>query len=148
MAVKIKLKYVGPVADIDRDGLEIARVFIPDNSYIDTPVFTEGYPNEEGVGDGETYGKSIYATNVDGLGAGPGLLPMAHTTTKFAMFEQAVMAAAEAEEKEEENKGVEFEIEDDYTEQLYWEQMCRNMATRGFYCEVGDKKYGEDTSGN
>ena len=145
-AVTVKIKYVGPVADIERKGLEIARTFTPNNSYVDTPVFTEGYPNDDSsIGDGEAYGKSIYATNVCGVGGGPGLLPMNSTTVKFAYFEQAIMVAAEAKEKEEENTGVEFELaEGDYEDVLYWEQMCRNMAVRGFYCEVGDKKYGTD----
>ena len=145
--MEIKIKYNGPVADFERKGMNIPRVFEPINSYIDTPVFTEGYPNEDSVGDGETYGKSIYATNVDGLGAGPGLLPMNSTTVKFAQFERAVMFAAEAAEKEEENTGITFNIDDDnYEEQIQWEQMSRNMATRGFYIKVGDKEFGEDVA--
>lgn len=147
--MEIKIQYVGPVADIVREGMNIPRTFVPDNSYIDTPVFTEGYENADGVGDGEPYGKSIYATNVDGLGTAPGLLPMNSTTVKFAQFERAVMVAAEAKEKGETDEGITFTIEDgDYEEQIYWEQMCRNMAARGFYAKVGDKEYGNaPTSG-
>lgn len=147
MATNVMIKYVGRAAEVDRKGMEIARYFAPMNSYVDSPVYTEGYdPTAEGnYADGEAYGRSIYATNVYGHGELPGLLPMAHTTVKFAQFEIAKLVAFEAEKAGEENKGVEFEIEG-YEEELYWKQMCRHMVDEGFYAKVGDEEFGEDSA--
>lgn len=143
MATQITIKYNGPVVDIVRNGMEIARIFYPENSYVDSPVFTEGHPV---VGDEKDYGKSIYATNVEGFGSLPGLLPMAHTTVPFAQFERAVAVAAAAKADGTENKGIVFEVEG-YKEEIYWHQMAKNMVDQGFYSKVGDIEYGEDPSG-
>ena len=141
-AIQVQIIFKGPVIDIERKGMEIARYFSPDNSYIDSAVYTAGYENADGVGDGEKYGKSIYATNVDGWGYLPGLLPMASTTTKFAQFERAVIAAFDAKAKEEENKGITFEVEG-YEEEIYWNQIAENMVDLGFYTKVGDVEHGQ-----
>lgn len=141
MATQVTIIYTGPVADIVRQGMEIARYFEPQNSYIDSAVYTEGYKNEDGVGDGGTYGRSIYATNVDGWGFLPGLLPMASTTTKFAQFERAVYAAIKAKAEDAENKGITFEVEG-YEEEIYWCQIAVNMVDLGFYTKVGDEEFG------
>ena len=141
-AVNVTIIYNGSAAIVDREGESIFRYFAPNNSYVDTPVFTEGYPVDAKEEDKE-YGRSIYATNYDGRGILPGLLPMAHTTTRFAQFERAVIAAADAVAKEEENKGISFDIGDDYKEELYWVQMAKNMVELGFYIKVGDVEYGE-----
>ena len=109
--VNVKIVYTGPIVDDVRAGEQIARYFAPNNSYVDTPVFTQGYANEDAVGDKNSYGKSIYATNVDGWGSCPGLLPNASFTGKFAQFERAKMAAAEAKKSGAENTGITFEIE-------------------------------------
>lgn len=148
MATTILIKFVGPVAEVERKGMEIARYFAPQNSYVDSPVYTEGFdPAAEGnYADGEAYGKSIYATNVLGWGELKGLIPMAHTTTKFAQFERAVIAAFKAKEEEAKNKGIEFEVEG-YEDVIYWAQICRHMADEGFYCKVGDEEFGTDVSG-
>ena len=138
---QVTIIYTGPVVDVERQGASICRYFVPDNSYIDTPVFTDGYANAGEVGDKGTYGKSIYATNVDGFGALPGLLPMASTTTKFAQFERAVIAAFEAKRKGETNEGINFEVEG-YEEVIYWTQICRQMVDLGFYSQVGDEEFG------
>ena len=143
----VEIIYTGPVAEVVRPGMSICRLFVPNNSYVDSPVFTEGYPVDADQ-DAKEYGKSIYATNVDGRGILPGLLPMAHTTTRFAQFERAVIAAADAVAKEEENKGITFDIGDDYTEELYWIQMAKNMVELGFYIKVGDQEFGEKPEGN
>lgn len=137
----VKIIYTGITADIVRDGASIPRYFAPQNSYVDTPVFTEGYANSSKVGDKETYGKSIYATNVDGWGTLEGLSPMASTTTKFAQYERAYNAAVEAEAAGTENAGISFEITG-YEDEIYWNQIAANMADR-FYTKVGDKEYGE-----
>ena len=141
MAIAVQIIYRGPIVDDIRDGMQIARYFEPTNSYVDSPVFTNGYENKDNVGDGNSYGKSIYATNVDGWGSAPGLLPMASTTTKFAQYERAAMAAAEAAQKGEKNEGITFEI-DGYEEEIYWNQIAANM-TEFFYTKVGDKEYGD-----
>lgn len=139
--VEVKIIYTGRVADDDvRNGMEIARYFAPENSYVDSPVFTDGYENKDKVGDGEAYGKSIYATNVDGFGELAGLLPMASNTGKFAQYERAAMAAAEAAKKGEKNTGITFEIEG-YEDEIYWNQIAANMIEY-FYTKVGDKEYG------
>lgn len=142
MSTQVKIVYNGPVVDVDRIGTPIYRLFVPNNSYIDTPVYTNGYDNADAVGDGKSYGKSIYATNVDGWGKLPGLLPMASTTTKFAQFERAVLAAFEAKQAGTKNTGITFEVEG-YEEDIYWNQMAPNMVADGFYIKVGDKEYGE-----
>lgn len=138
----VKIVYTGLVVDEIRPGMNIPRVFLPTSSYIDTPVFTQGYENKDGVGDGQSYGKSIYATNVDGWGKLFGLLPMASATGKFAQFERAIMKAFKAEKEGTDNEGVTFEVEG-YEDELYWNQIAANMVELGFYIEVGDEKYGE-----
>ena len=143
MSVAVKIIYTGAKFDEIRQGEQIARYFAPNNSYVDTPVFTKGYDNADSVGDGESYGRSIYATNVDGWGNCPGLIPDATTTNKFTEFEMAKRAAAKAKAEGTENVGVTFEIEG-YEDQLYWNQMAANMFRDGFYIEVGDKKYGDE----
>lgn len=145
MSVAVKIIYTGPIVDEIRNGAQIARYFFPQNSYIDTPVFTEGYENKDGVGDGESYGKSIYATNVEGWGSANGLLPSASATNKFVQFERAALAAAEAKKAGTENTGIDFEI-DGYEEEIYWNQVATNMYQQGFYIKVGDKEYGDEPS--
>lgn len=142
-AVTVKIIYTGPIVDEIRNGAEIARYFLPNNSYVDTSVFTDGYKNEGSVGDGKSYGKSIYATNVEGWGSVDGLLPQASFTGKFAQFEIAKLAAYKASKTGAENTGITFEI-DGYEEQIYWTQMARNMWEQGFYIEVGDEKFGPE----
>jgi len=140
-SVSVTIIYTGTIVDDVREGAQIPRYFAPQNSYVDTPVFTDGYENADAVGDKGTYGKSIYATNVDGWGKLAGLLPMASTTTKFAQYERAVLAAAEAAAAGEENEGITFDIEG-YEDEIYWNQIAANMADY-FYTKVGDKEYGE-----
>ena len=127
MATKVTIIYTGLIVDEIRQGMSIPRYFEPRNSYVDSPVYTEGFENKDGLGDGESYGKSIYATNVDGWKYFPGLLPMYSNTTKFAQFERAIIA--------------EFEIEG-YEEEIYWCQICNSMADQGFYSKVGDEEFG------
>ena len=145
MATAVKIIYTGIIADVERIGSNIARLFLPTNSYVDTPVFTEGYANTDAVGDKGTYGKSIYATNVDGFGECPGLLPSASATVKFVQFERAILAAAAAKDAGTENTGITFNIEG-YEDEIYWNQMAANLYTQGFYIEVGDNKYGDEPS--
>lgn len=142
MATNVTIIYYGPIVDEIRKGASIPRYFAPVNSYVDLPVMTEGFDNVDDLGDGESYGKSIYATNVDGQGFLPGLIPMYGNTTKFAQFQMAIFAAKEAEEKGAENTGVTFSI-DGYEEEIYWCQQGRALADEGFYTKVGDKEFGK-----
>lgn len=135
MATKIKIVYNGPVVDIIRNGMEIARIFTPNASYIDSDVYVNGLEVEGSEATEQIYGKSIYATNVEGWGSLPGLLPMASTTVPFAQFERAVAAAAAAKAAGTENAGVEFKVEG-YKEELYWNQMADNMKDQGFEVTV------------
>ena len=136
MATSVTIVYTGPIVDAVRKGANIASIFVPANSYIDTPVFTEGFDNSVlQLGDKGSYGKSIYATNVWGIDALPGLIPMNSTTAKFAEFERAVFAAKAAEEAGEENTGVTFEIQG-YEEELYWNQIARGLDGQGFEVTV------------
>ena len=141
MATNVTIIYTGLIVDEIRQGMSIPRYFEPHNSYVDSPVYTEGFANEDGLGDGEAYGKSIYATNVDGWKYFPGLLPMYSNTTKFAQFERAILAAKKAEDAGEENTGIEFEVEG-YEEEIYWNQIGESMVDQGFYVKVGDEEHG------
>lgn len=149
-AIQVKIIYTGPIADEmpiggplkdEFEGMNIPRLFAPTNSYIDSPVYTEGYEVGAEAAD-KKYGKSIYATNVDGWGWLPGLLPMASTTVKFAQYERAAMAAFEAKQKDEKNEGITFEVEG-YMEEIYWNQIAPHMVDF-FFTQVGDNKYGEE----
>lgn len=135
MSTTVTIIYTSVKGDVDRDGLPIARIFTPDNSYVDSEVFVSGH--------GSDYGKSIYATNVDGWGELAGLIPMASTTVKFAEFELAVKSAIESIL----NKGVSgisFDI-DGYEDEIYWNQMATNLVDQGFYVKIGDEVIGSLT---
>ena len=137
MATSVTIVYTGPIVDEIRKGKNICSIFEPTNSYIDTPVFTEGFDNTTPqLGDKKSYGKSIYATNVWGLDFLRGLIPMNSTTAKFAEFERAIFAAKDAEAAGTENTGVTFEVEG-YEEELYWAQIARGLKGQGFEVTVG-----------
>lgn len=133
MATNVTIVYNGPIVDEGiRQGANIPRLFVPDNSYIDLPVYTEGFDNSTlQLGDKESYGKSIYATNVDGQGFLPGLLPMKSNTTKFAQFERAIIAAKAAADAGTTNEGITFTIEG-YEDEIYWSQIGNDMKDQGF----------------
>ena len=136
MATSVTIIYTGPVVDVVRKGENISAIFEPTGSYIDTPVFTEGFDNSTlQLGDKESYGKSIYATNVWGFEALKGLIPMNSTTAKFAEFERAIFAAKAAADAGTQNTGVTFEISG-YEEELYWTQIARGLEGQGFTVTV------------
>lgn len=139
MATNVTIVYNGPVIDEGvRAGANIPRLFVPNNSYVDLPVFTEGFDNSTlKLGDKESYGKSIYATNVDGQGFLPGLLPMYSNTTIFAQFERAIIAAKEAKDAGTTNEGITFQIMT-YEEEIYWSQISKPMADQGFVVTLED----------
>lgn len=135
MSEQATIKYVGlPVDDI-RPGMPIPAIFLPNDSYVDTTAYVDGHPDD--------YGKSIYATNVNGWGGLPGLLPMASTPTKFAWFEMAVIESTKAQLAGEEIPTITVDIENQQ-DKLWWLQMAPNFVGSGFYITVGDKVFGED----
>jgi hypothetical protein len=126
MATEVKIIYNGPITEIKRVGSNIARIFLPNNSYVDSIA----------------YAGTIYDTNVEGWGKLTGLLPMASTTTKFAQFERAAISYANAVLVGTDNTGVAFDI-DTYEDEIYWSQMATNLVDQGYYTKIGDKEYGE-----
>lgn len=126
MATEVKIIYNGPVTEIKRIGSNIARIFLPNNSYVDSAI----------------YAGTIYDTNVAGWGKLTGLLPMASTTTKFAQFERAAISYANSQLVGGYNKGVTFEV-DGYEEEIYWSQMATNLVDQGYYTKIGDTEYGK-----
>lgn len=143
--MNVTIKYIGPVVeDFVRQGCPICDIFLPTGSYVNTPVYTQGYPVDAADEDKE-YGKSVYATNVAGRGYLPGLHPMANTATPFAYFERAIIVAGQAAKAGEANNGVTFTVaDDDYKGRIYWEQMCANLVDNGFYSKVGEVEFGVD----
>lgn len=145
---EIKIVYYGKIVDEIREPLrEIASIFYPDSSYVDLPVMTDGYTGKAGVGDGKGYGRSIYATNVWGLGTGDGLIPDATTTYRLAWYHQAINKAIAAAEQGDPslNTGVTLTVDDkDNAELLYWNQVAPALVDEGFYTKVGDNEYGKE----
>lgn len=138
----IKIVYTGRPSDEIRVPVkEIAPIFYPDASYVDTDIFTQGFANKDQVGDKKTYDKSIYATNIYGQAFGPGILPIGSAPVPFAYFEKAIAIALKAEEDGTENTGVELTVSEN-KEVLYFEQMAKNLEEQGFYVKVGDEEFG------
>lgn len=129
MAYTITITYKGVEKEIEGKVVPICRYFSPDNSYIDTPVFKEGYPQDADAAD-KNYGKSVYATNVEGWGELGTKDPYDTTSipmpVPMAQFKMAAMA--------EDNKFV-FEVED-YREAMYYAELGRQMADQGFDIQV------------
>ena len=133
MAYTIKITYAGVETDASRIVSPICRIFAPTNSYIDTPVYTEGGP----VGaDPLLYGKSVYATNVDGFGSIEMPEPYASTSIPFpvplAQFKLAVVGEVDEESG---NHFVEFDV-DDYKEAFHYKELGAALADQGFTVEV------------
>lgn len=126
----ILIKYVGIAQEIEYPAKPIAALFAPTGSYIDTPVYTEGYP----VDTGATYGKSVYATNVFGAGELKLFEPYATTSipmsVPLAQFKLAYQYAIEGTENQ-----VEFTV-DDYKEAFYYETIGHQLSDQGFEVTV------------
>ena len=112
--------------------MEIARFFAPENSYVDSESYINGYTTASGAVDTDHKARSIYATNVDGLGFLPGLLPMNSTTTRAAIWDLAIKVAKDAEAAGETNEGITFDIGSDYLEEFYWRQVAQFMIAAEF----------------
>ena len=133
MSKNVTIVYNGRTAEVERRGAPICSLFMPFGSYVDTPVFTEGYANPGTIGDGKSYEKSIYATNVHGMGLLYGLCPMFSYTGRLAWFERAIWEAADGEAD-----GVTFSIEG-AEEELWWMQIANAMEGQGFTVTIEDE---------
>ncbi len=126
MAYKVTIKYDG-IKRPDVDAVApIARMFIPNNSYVDSEVFTEGGP----VGNEAKYGKSIYATNTQGFGDINVPEPYATTSiplpTALAQFKFASLA---------EDGKIELTVEN-YSVASYYSELGASLKEQGFTVDV------------
>ena len=130
MAYSITITYKGIEMGAANIVAPVCRVFRPDASYIDTVAYQKGFTDAEGEA---KYGKSVFATNVDGFGSVEALEPFATTSVPFPVpmtqFKLAVVG--------EDNK-VEFDV-DDYKEAFYYEQIGKALADQGFEVTVSKK---------
>ena len=137
MSYTIKITYKGVEADASSIVAPICRIYHPANSYIDTAVYTQGGPITKNgqpadkIGDVDpNYGKSVYATNVEGFGeiADPDLFASASIPfpVPLAQFKLAMVADGE---------GVTIET-DDYKEAFYYQQVGLALADQGFVVDV------------
>lgn len=127
---RVTITYAGFVLDPEQIVAPICRIFEPNNSYIDTPVYTQGGPLGEGAQ--KVYGKSIYATNVADKGYGDAVLPEPYASTSIpfpvslAQFKLAVVG--------KDNKVV-FEARD-YRDAFFYAQVGEQMKSQGFNVKV------------
>ena len=132
MSYSIRITYRGVETDPDRIIAPICRIFKPDNSYVDTQVFTEGGPIPGDDVDAKIkYGKSVYATNVDGWGRADSAEPFISTSIPFpvplAQFKLAMVGGTD--------HSVTIET-DDYKEAFYYQQIGYALEDQGFEVEV------------
>lgn len=144
MSYTIKILYKGVETEASKIVSPICRIYRPDSSYVDTPVYTQGGPiTADGqpvakIGEVDpNYGKSIYATNVDGFGAVPSPEPFATTSVPFPVPLSQFKLAMVSTEKDEETGApyVEFDV-DDYKEAFYYSQVGVALADQGFEVTV------------
>ena len=143
MSYTIKITYKGVETEASKIVSPICRIYRPDSSYVDTQVYTQGGPiTADGnpvaaIGDVDpNYGKSIYATNVDGFGSVPSPEPFATTSVPFPVpLAQFKLAMVSTEKDEEGNLYVEFDVED-YKEAFYYRQVGVALADQGFEVTV------------
>lgn len=134
MAFTVKITYKGIETDASRIVASISPIFVPTNSYIDTPAYVEGYHNSVTGGTiADKYGKSIYANNVDDKwGYANQVAPFDSTSIPFpvplAQFKLAVVGK---------DNTVTFKV-DDYKEAFYYMDLGKQLADQGFVVEVTD----------
>lgn len=115
----VTITYTKPMAQI-RDGDPIVRYFGAESSYVDSIP----------------YDGSVYDTNVSGWGKLYGLLPLASTPIKLAYFEEAIMAAIEAENAGQQVPSISVEVESN-NDLLWWNQMAPNLEDQGYTVSIG-----------
>lgn len=124
MAYTVTIKYKGVAKDADRIGLDIARMFTPDGSYIDSAVYHEQEVKDD---------KRGYCTNVEGWGETIMPEPFDSTSipypTALAQFKLAAVC------DDPEKTGVTFEVSD-YKEAFFYQTIGSQMAGQGFEVTV------------
>lgn len=134
MAYQVVITHTGNPDPDNRIVASICRLFYPAMSYVDTPVFEEGYK----VGDAEEdkiYGKSVYATNVDGFGFGA-----FQYTAEDAMIPVPFPAAVSAfrfSSMAEDGK-VTLTV-DSWKEAAFYKEVGEALAAQGFTVEVTEQ---------
>lgn len=137
MAFTVKITYKGVETDASRIVASISPIFVPTNSYIDTPAYVEGFHTSVTSGTSgtiaEKYGKSIYANNVDDKwGYAAQVAPYDSTSIPFpvplAQFKLAIVGK---------NNTVTFTV-DDYKEAFYYKELGHQLADQGFEVEITD----------
>ena len=151
---KVTITYVAPTKEPEQLIAPICRIYAPEKSYIDTPVYEgtdvpykevpeigeDGNPTGKNVAV-PAYGKSIYATNVKHWGELPIPEPYASTSIPFpiplAQFKVAMVGEpnTDAEGKEIPGSHVTFVV-DDYSEAFYYKQAGVALKSQGFSVEV------------
>ena len=138
MTYTITIDYFGVEVDEARIAAPICRLFAPKSSYVDLPVMQEGHPLNAEMQDGDTkdFGKSVYATNVDGWGKLDNPEPYASTSVPFpvplAQFKVAMVGSYDEDRK---CHTVTFST-DDYKEAFYYQQMGEALKEQGFVVTV------------
>ena len=136
MAYTVTIKYVAPDQEACQVAMPIASIFQPCGSYVDSAVMVDGGPIRDG--EENIYGKSIYATNVNGWGEIEVKEPFASTSipmpVALAQFKLAVADAIDGT-----GDGVfTFDVED-YKEAVYYATIGEQMADQGFQVTVAPK---------
>lgn len=139
MAYTVKIVYNGVAADAARFAAPISRCIHRTGSYIDTPVFTQGYPVDAEEAD-KRYGKSVYATNVAGYGELDVKAPYDATSIPFPVPMAQFNLAAISETGE-----VTFEVED-YKEAFYYMTIGKDLADQGFEVTVTEAEAATQTA--
>lgn len=128
MAYKVTITYTGPAVDSIQFVNPICRLFVPENSYIDTPAY-EG---------------TVYDTNVDGFGKIDLMEPFASTSFPFPVpLAQFKLAVVGEDDEETGGKKVTFEVAT-YMEAFWYKQAGVALADQGFTVEVEESGSADD----
>lgn len=142
MAYTVVIKYTGVEKDVANLAAPICGTYVPTNSYVDTPVFQNGYPvdvvvdsmTEVGYDKEKKYGKSIYANNVDDkFGYADAVEPFASTSIPFPVALSQFKLAVVGEDNQ-----VTFDVED-YKEAFFYKDMGVALKDQGFEVTVSPK---------
>lgn len=122
MAYKVKIVYTGPAVESIQFVSPICRLFVPNNSYVDTPAY-EG---------------TVYDTNVDGFGKIDLMEPYASTSFPFPVpLAQFKLAVVGEDDTTSGGKKVEFEVAS-YMEAFWYKQAGDALADQGFTVVITD----------
>lgn len=136
MAYTVTIKYSAPKVEDAQVAMPISPIFTTDSSYVDSAVMVDGGPirNPED----KKYGKSIYATNVDGWGDIAVKEPFASASIPLPVaLAQFKLAAADAVDGTADD-GFTFDVED-YKEAVYYATIGEQLADQGFSVTVAPK---------